>query len=83
MTAKPAVESLGIDLHSLSWRQPGGATPGDPGAIEVAIVPMDGGGTWVLVRVTGDPVGRVLVYDQHEWDCFLDGVRNGEFDVPN
>jgi hypothetical protein len=20
------------------------------------------------------------VYDRHEWECFLDGVRNGEFD---
>ena len=24
---------------------------------------------------------RVLVYDRHEWGCFLDGVRNGEFDL--
>jgi hypothetical protein len=22
----------------------------------------------------------VLVYDRHEWECFLDGARNGEFD---
>jgi hypothetical protein len=22
----------------------------------------------------------VLVYDRHEWECFLDGVRKGEFD---
>jgi hypothetical protein len=49
--------------------------------MEVAMAPRAGGGTWVLVRVTGDPEGRVLVYDEHEWACFLDGVRNGEFDV--
>jgi Domain of unknown function (DUF397) len=35
---------------------------------------------WVLMRVAGDPAGRVLVYDRHEWECFLDGVRGGEFD---
>jgi Domain of unknown function (DUF397) len=35
---------------------------------------------WVLMRVAGDPEGRVLVYNRHEWECFLDGVRNGEFD---
>jgi hypothetical protein len=29
---------------------------------------------------SGDPTGRILVYDRHEWECFLDGVRNGEFD---
>jgi hypothetical protein len=34
----------------------------------------------VLMRVAGDPAGRVLVYDMNEWTCFLDGVRNGEFD---
>jgi hypothetical protein len=32
------------------------------------------------MRVAGDPAERVLVYDRHEWECFLDGVRNGEFD---
>jgi len=35
---------------------------------------------WVLMRVAGDPAGRVLVYDRNEWECFLDGVRGGEFD---
>jgi hypothetical protein len=32
------------------------------------------------MRVAGDPEQRVLVYDRHEWACFLDGVRKGEFD---
>ncbi len=31
------------------------------------------------MRVAGDPVGRVLVFDRNEWACFIDGVRNGEF----
>jgi hypothetical protein len=22
----------------------------------------------------------VLVFDRHEWECFLHGARNGEFD---
>jgi hypothetical protein len=35
---------------------------------------------WVLMRVTGDPEQRVLVFDRHEWECFLDGARQGEFD---
>jgi hypothetical protein len=35
---------------------------------------------WVLLRVAGDPVGRVLVYDRNEWLCFLDGAVGGEFD---
>ncbi|HXP21236.1 MAG TPA: hypothetical protein VN840_16460 [Streptosporangiaceae bacterium] len=35
---------------------------------------------WVLLRVAGDPDGRVLVYDRVEWECFLDGASRGEFD---
>jgi hypothetical protein len=46
-----------------------GARDGDPAATE-----------WVLMRVAGDPAQRVLVFDRHEWECFLDGARHGEFD---
>jgi hypothetical protein len=35
---------------------------------------------WVLMRMAGDPEQRVLVFDRHEWECFLDGARKGEFD---
>jgi hypothetical protein len=74
--AKPTVESLGIDVSVQHWQRSGA---GD-GAIEVAVVDLPGA-AWVLMRVSGDPEGRVLVYDRHEWECFLDGVRAGEFDA--
>jgi Domain of unknown function (DUF397) len=78
VTAKPAVDELAIDVAALHWQRSGA---GD-GTIEVAMVTAAGpaGGDWVLLRVAGDPARRVLVYDRHEWECFLDGVRNGEFD---
>jgi hypothetical protein len=78
VTAKPTVSELGIDLAAQVWRRSG---QGD-GAIEVAFAhaPASGFGRWVLMRVTGDPEQRVLVFDRHEWECFLDGARNGEFD---
>jgi Domain of unknown function (DUF397) len=77
VSGKPTVAELGLDLAALEWRRSG---PGD-GAIEVAFVPgADGRTEWVLMRVAGDPEGRVLVYDRMEWECFLDGVRDGEFD---
>ena len=90
MTAKPTVSDLGVDPAAQVWHRSG---HGD-GAIEVAFVRV--GGTrstasaealapadaqeWVLMRVAGDPEQRVLVFDRHEWECFLDGARNGEFD---
>jgi Domain of unknown function (DUF397) len=89
---EPVPDSLpaGIDPSTLDWRRPevaaGGQSDGPPrasdapdGDVEVAITPRAGGGNWVLLRVTGDPAGRILVYDEHEWECFLDGARKGEF----
>jgi hypothetical protein len=78
VTGKPTVEALGIDVAAQRWQRSGGGE----GAIEVAMVTGAGPltGDWVLMRVAGDPAGRVLVYDRHEWECFLDGVKNGEFD---
>jgi hypothetical protein len=76
VTAKPTVSELGIDLAAQVWQRSG---HGD-GAIEVAFARAPGTGRWVLMRVAGDPEQRVLVFDRHEWECFLDGARNGEFD---
>ena len=78
MAGKPTVEELGIDVAEQGWQRSG---EGD-GSIEIAIVPdpASAGGEWVLMRVAGDDAGRILVYDRHEWECFLDGVRKGEFD---
>jgi len=77
MTRKPSVEDLGIEVDAQQWRRSGDGE----GAIEIAFVPGAGGAAeWVLMRVAGDPGGRILVYDRHEWECFLDGARGGEFD---
>jgi hypothetical protein len=78
VNAKPTVAELNIDLGAQDWQRSG---DGD-GALEIAFVgPAPGtGADWVLMRVAGDPDGRVLVYDRNEWECFLDGVRAGEFD---
>ena len=87
---KPTPAELGIDLAGLEWERSGDGE----GRIEVAFPegpaagpegPAAGEATWargdwVLMRVTGDPAGRVLAFDRNEWECFLDGVRNGEFD---
>ena len=77
MSKKPSVQDLGIEVDAQRWQRSG---DGD-GSIEIAFVARAGGAAeWVLMRVTGDPDGRILVYDRHEWECFLDGVRGGEFD---
>jgi hypothetical protein len=75
---KPTPEELGMDQAALAWERSGD----DDGSIEIAF-PLSRRwtrGDWVLMRVAGDPAGRVLVFDRNEWECFIDGVRNGEFD---
>lgn len=77
---KPTAAQLGVEVAALDWRRSGTG----PGSFEVAFSGGPGGagiGTpWVLMRVAGDPFGRVLVYDRLEWQAFLDGVRSNEFD---
>jgi hypothetical protein len=83
---KPTAAGLGVDLATLDWQRSG--TGG--GSFEVAFIAArrDEGDSaepavdWVLLRVAGDPAGRVLVYDRTEWLCFIDGVTRGEFDLP-
>jgi hypothetical protein len=94
VTGKPTVADLGVDPDRQRWRR-SGRGPGTieiafvqaaapavtsvTGDTPVSPVPGDRE-DWVLMRVTGDPDGRVLVFDRNEWECFLDGARKGEFD---
>ena len=89
------VAGLGIDLAAQAWHRSGSgdgaievafARTADTGTTGTSTTGTSAGGTagtsaeWVLMRVTGDPEQRVLVFDRHEWECFLDGARRGEFD---
>jgi hypothetical protein len=79
VTGKPTVRELGIDMAAQTWHRSGP----EHGGIEVAFVRAPGPADrteWILLRVAGDPQHRVLVFDRHEWECFLDGARHGEFD---
>lgn len=60
-------------LHA-SWQKSTRSV--DNGCVEVAIV--DGR---VVVRDSKDSAGPVLVFTRVEWEAFLGGVRDGEFDL--
>jgi hypothetical protein len=72
---KPTVEDLGIDPDAQRWKRSGG----DDEAIEVAFADGDGG-RWVRMRLAGHPTAPVHVFNRHEWECFVDGAKRGEFD---
>jgi len=60
--------------------RPANAAPAAASTAPASAEPLADRAEWVLMRVAGDPDQWVLVFDRHEWECFLDGARNGEFD---
>ncbi|GAA5033923.1 hypothetical protein GCM10023258_34190 [Terrabacter aeriphilus] len=46
--------------------------------VEIAMTPEGVG-----VRDSEDPSGPVLSFTHRQWECFLAGVRAGEFDPPS
>jgi hypothetical protein len=62
------------ELAGASWFK-ATASNGGEGCVEVAHLER-----WTVVRDSKNPVGSVHCYTPHEWACFLDGARAGEFD---
>lgn len=50
---------------------------GTPAALEIGYA--DNG--LVALRMADDPEGDILIYTPAEWEAFVEGVRDGEFDI--
>jgi Domain of unknown function (DUF397) len=66
-------KGLRVDLGRAVWKKSSHSNAS--GCVEVAFV--DGA---IAVRDSKDPSGPTLIYTPAEWDAFLGGVRDGEFD---
>jgi hypothetical protein len=64
------------DLSDLRWFK--SSFSGGGGCVEVAHLPEGG----VAVRDTKDRAKAAHVYTRGEWQAFLIGAKNGEFDLP-
>jgi Domain of unknown function (DUF397) len=62
-----------VDLRTAAWHK--SSRSGNNGCVEVAFVEDQ-----VAVRDSKQHGGPVLVFTAHEWEAFLSGVRDGEFD---
>lgn len=74
-----------LDLSSAQWQRPvpEGVDPADLGdAVEIAFVRHTDGLTYVAMRQASQPDGTVLVFTPSEWDAFVAGAKDGEFDEP-
>lgn len=63
------------DLSQAVWRK--SRRSGLDGCVEVAFIE----GTRVAVRDSKDPAGPVLTFGRAEWEAFVGGVRDGQFDL--
>lgn len=63
-----------VDLASATWNK--SSHSGNNGCVEVAH-----GDDQIAVRDSKDPSGPMLLFTPREWRAFLDGVRDGEFDL--
>jgi predicted secreted Zn-dependent protease len=66
--------AITVDNQGLTWRTASRCSPN--GCVQVAAEP-DGS---IAVRDSKDPLSPVLRYTHDEWDLFITGVKDGEFD---
>ena len=64
-----------FDLTRAVWQRAEGGEP-DEGAVEIAFVD-----DLIGMRNSAEPDGPVLVFTQAEWDAFVAGAQDGEFDL--
>jgi hypothetical protein len=69
--------SLG-ELAGIRWRKSSRSTSGSGQCVEAG--PLADGSGRIAVRHSHHPEGSVIVYTRAEWDAFLAGAKDGEFD---
>ncbi|HJQ45879.1 MAG TPA: DUF397 domain-containing protein [Amycolatopsis sp.] len=71
-------EVLNLDTARWQRAEPPGERIAD--ALEFAFVPHSDGVIYTVLRQSAEPDGTVLVFTPSEWDAFVAGARDGEFD---
>lgn len=69
------VKGVRADLARAVWRKSTRSGPFTDNCVEVAFVDAA-----VAVRDSKDPSGPVLLFTLPEWDAFVGGAKDGEFD---
>jgi hypothetical protein len=73
-----------LDLSDADWQRSGDPQDTDGEYVEVAFVPHTDGITYVAMRNSkfAGPQDTVLVFTPGEWEAFIAGAKDGEFDEP-
>jgi hypothetical protein len=72
------VETKGfrLDLSRANWQKSSRSGPNCDNCVEVAFV-----GGAIAVRDSKNPTGAALIFTSDEWDAFVAGAKDGEFDL--
>jgi hypothetical protein len=71
-----ATKGMIVNLESAAWQKSSRSGPWTDNCVEVAFV-HDA----IVVRDSKNPGGPVLIFTPAEWDAFVDGAKDGEFDL--
>lgn len=69
-------KGLRVSLDGAAWRKSNRSGPYSDNCVEVAFVDVA-----VAVRDSKNPAGPVLLFTHGEWDAFVEGAKDGEFDL--
>jgi Domain of unknown function (DUF397) len=69
-------KGLRVDLSRAEWHKSSASGPHCDNCVEVAFVDDA-----IAVRDSKYPDGPVLLFTQAEWDAFVGGAKDGEFDL--
>ena len=65
-----------IDLSEARWVKSSRSGPNSDNCVEVAFVDEA-----IAVRDSKNPDGPALIFTAAEWDAFVGGAKDGEFDI--
>jgi len=65
-----------VDLTGAVWQKSTRSGPNCDNCVEVAFVPDA-----IAVRDSKNPTGPALLFTIDEWDAFVGGAKDGEFDL--
>jgi hypothetical protein len=78
MTHSPAPDSTRADLSNVQWHISTRSSSGGGDCVEAG--PLNDGTGRVALRHSKHPEGAVIIYTRAEWDAFVGGVKDHEFD---
>ena len=69
-------KGMRVDLSGAQWIKSTHSGPDSDDCVEVAFV-----GEAIAVRDSKNPDGPALIFTPAEWDAFVGGAKDGEFDL--